>query len=44
MKNEMYYGCENEYSSFESFSEAVEQYMNYYNNERTKRKQNGCPP
>ena len=34
MKNEMYYGCESEYGSFEAFSEAVEQYMNYYNNDR----------
>ena len=44
MKNEMYYGCEGEYGSFEVFSEAVEQYMNYYNNERIQKKAKWMPP
>ena len=38
MKNEMFYGHEKEYSSFETFAKAVDGYINYYN----KRKQNGC--
>ena len=31
MKNEMYYGYEKEYTSFESFSKVVNEYINYYN-------------
>ena len=34
MKNEMFYGHEKEYSSFETFAKAVDSYINYYNNER----------
>ena len=34
MKNEMYYGYEKQYSSFEEFSKAVEEYIDYYNNKR----------
>ena len=44
MKNEMYYGCESEYGSFEAFSEAVEQYINYYNNDRIQKKTKWMPP
>jgi len=31
MKNEMYYGYEKEYESFEMFAKAVEEYIDYYN-------------
>ena len=34
LKNEMYYGYEKDYSSFEEFSKAVEEYIDYYNNKR----------
>ena len=44
MKNEMYYGSEGEYSSFEVFSKAVEQYINYYNNDRIQKKTKWMPP
>ena len=44
MKNEMYYGCENEYSSFEEFSKAVEEYIDYYNNKRIQAKTKWMPP
>ncbi len=38
MKNEMFYGYEKEYTSFEKFSDAVREYINYYNNERIQAK------
>lgn len=38
MKNEMYYGYEKEYSSFEEFNKAVEEYIDYYNNKRIQAK------
>ncbi len=38
LKNEMFYGQEKEYISFEKFSKAIREYIYYY-----KRKQNGCP-
>ena len=44
MKNEMYYGLEKEYTSFEEFSEAVNRYIMYYNNERIQRKTKWMPP
>ena len=44
MKNEMYYDCESNYSSFEIFSQAVEQYINYYNNDRIQKKSKWMPP
>jgi len=44
MKNEMFYGQEKEYPSFESFSKAVEEYIRYYNNERIQAKTNWMPP
>ena len=34
LKNELYYGNEQCYDSFEEFSTAMEEYINYYNNER----------
>lgn len=38
MKNEMYYGYEKNYQSFEEFKNAVEEYIYYYNNERIQKK------
>ena len=39
LKNEMYYGYEKDYSSFEEFSQAVEEYIDYYNNKRIQARQ-----
>lgn len=44
MKIELYYGNEKEYKSFEEFSKAVEEYVNYYNNERIQKKTKWMPP
>ena len=44
LKNEMYYGYEKNYSSFEEFYKAVDKYINYYNNERIQRKTKWMPP
>ena len=44
LKNEMYYGYEKEYDSFEAFSEAIEEYISYYNNERIQKKTKWMPP
>ena len=44
MKNEMYYGYEKSYNSFEDFAEAVRDYINYYNNERIQEKTKWMPP
>jgi transposase InsO family protein len=44
MKNEMFYGYEKEYDSFEDFALAVEEYVNYYNNERIQAKTKWMPP
>ena len=44
MKTEMFYGNEKEYSSFELFSQAVKQYIDYYNNERIQKKTKWTPP
>jgi transposase InsO family protein len=44
LKNEMYYGCEKEYSSFEEFSKAIEEYIDYYNNKRIQAKTKWMPP
>ena len=39
----MYYGNEKDYSSFEEFSKAIEEYIDYYNKQKNSRqKQNGC--
>ena len=44
LKNEMYYGYEKEYDSFESFSLAVKDYIDYYNNERIQVKTKWMSP
>ena len=44
MKNEMYYGQEKSYPSFEAFSKAVEEYIRYYNNDRIQAKTKWMPP
>ncbi|MDU1036760.1 MAG: IS3 family transposase [Clostridium sp.] len=44
LKNEVYYGYEKSYSSFEEFSEAIEKYIYYYNNERIQEKTKWMPP
>ena len=44
LKNEMYYGYEKDYDSFETFANAIEEYINYYNNERIQAKTKWMPP
>ena len=44
MKNEMFYGYEKEYSSFDEFQRAVKEYIDYYNNERIQAKTKWMPP
>lgn len=44
MKNEIYYGHEYEYDSFEEFLKVVDDYMFYYNNERIKQKTGWMSP
>ena len=44
MKTEMFYGQQKEYSSFEVFEKAVQEYINYYNNERIQKKTKWTPP
>ncbi len=44
MKTEMYYGYENNFCSFEEFSKYVEEYIDYYNNERIQTKTKWMPP
>ncbi len=43
MKKEMYYGFEKDFDSCESFSKAVKQYIDYYNNKRIQRKSKWMP-
>ncbi|MBR2121321.1 MAG: IS3 family transposase, partial [Lachnospiraceae bacterium] len=44
LKNEMFYGYEKEYTTFEKFSDAVREYICYYNNERIQAKTKWMPP
>ena len=44
LKNEMFYGHEKEYTSFKEFSDAVREYIDYYNNERIQAKTKWMPP
>jgi hypothetical protein len=44
LKNEIYYDYEKSYSSFEELSKVIEQYIDYYNNERIQSKTKWMPP
>ena len=44
LKNEMFYGCEKDYRSYEEFSAAIAEYIDYYNNERIQAKTKWMPP
>lgn len=44
MKNEMFYGHEKEFKTFEQFKNAVAEYIDYYNNFRIKIKTKWMPP
>ena len=44
MKIELYYGYEKDYLLFENFNEAVEEYIDYYNNKRIQSKTKWMPP
>ena len=44
LKNEMFYGHEKEYESFEVFAKAIDKYIDYYNNERIQAKTKWMPP
>ncbi|MDU7650037.1 MAG: IS3 family transposase [Anaerococcus vaginalis] len=44
LKNEVYYGYEKSYNSFEEFSKAIEKYIYYYNNERIQKKTKWMQP
>ena len=44
LKNEMFYGCEKDYKSYEEFSIAMARYIDYYNNERIQAKTKWMPP
>ena len=44
MKTEIYYGYEKVYMSFEEFSKAVSEYIDYYNNKRIQSKTKWMPP
>jgi len=44
LKTEIYYGFETEYSSFNAFAVAIEEYINYYNNKRIQKKTKWMPP
>ena len=44
LKNEMFYGFEKDYPSFEAFSKAIAEYIVYYNNSRIQAKTKWMPP
>lgn len=44
MKNEMFYGYEKDYKTFEEFSKVVAEYIDYYNNRRIQKKTKWMPP
>ena len=44
LKNEMFYGFEREYTSFEAFASAIDEYIAYYNNRRIQAKTKWMPP
>lgn len=44
LKNEMCYGFEKDYPSFQVFSKAIAEYIHYYNNSRIQAKTKWMPP
>lgn len=44
LKNEMYHGLKPTYKTFEEFSKAIDQYINYYNNKRIQSKTKWMSP
>jgi transposase InsO family protein len=44
MKNEMFYGYESQYETFDQFSQAVDEYIAYYNNDRIQAKTKWMSP
>lgn len=44
LKTEMFYGHEKEFESFEKFTKAINEYIDYYNNNRIQSKTNWMPP
>jgi transposase InsO family protein len=44
IKNEMFYGHENDFQTFEQFKSALAEYIDYYNNHRIKKKTKWMPP
>jgi len=44
LKNEMFYGHEKEFKSFEQFKQTLAEYIDYYNNHRIKGKTKWMPP
>ena len=44
LKNEMFFGHEKDFASFEKFSEAIDEYIDYYNNKRIQAKTKWMPP
>ena len=44
LKNEMFYGFEKDYPSFEAFQKAIAEYIDYYNNRRIQAKTKWMPP
>ena len=44
LKNEMFYGNEKDFDSFNEFSKAIDEYIDYYNNKRIQSKTKWMPP
>ena len=44
MKNEMFYGFENSFNSLDELKVAMEEYIEYYNNQRITTKLKGLTP
>ena len=44
LKNEMCYGFEKDYPSFQAFSKVIAEYIDYYNNSRIQAKTKWMPP
>lgn len=44
LKNEMFYGHEKDFTSFNEFSKAIDEYIDYYNNKRIQSKTKWMPP